>query len=112
MLTLVLQRNVTNVAREMDSMDVVRLVQQRTNHCFHAYASRLLRIMLLMDSIACLSVKHVPREANHYADFLAKLGNKELQGTHLFLVLTARCFRILSDDLSMFVACLFSFLIV
>lgn len=60
---------------EIDSLDVVTLLQNRTNHRLHDYVSVLFRLTALINSLLDLVLQHVPRETNERADFLAKFEN-------------------------------------
>jgi len=52
----------------------------RQSHSFHAYASLLAKIISLLDHLPDLMFKHVLRECNVCADFLARLGRNSTLG--------------------------------
>ncbi|CAN1146608.1 hypothetical protein LINPERHAP2_LOCUS15362 [Linum perenne] len=61
---------------ELDSLDVVRLINEN-NNCYHPKWAVILDIRELMNGFRTLELYHVHREENVAADWFAKLGNRE-----------------------------------
>lgn len=58
---------------ESDSLEAVSMISDNSKHDFHEYAATLCDIMVLLRYQWSVQIKHVFREANTCADFLAKL---------------------------------------
>ena len=67
---------------EVDCEEVVRLINLPPNH--HAYAAIIRDILIILNSDWECSIKHVFREGNQAADYLAKLGASSDEGDHVW----------------------------
>lgn len=72
-LTLLWNANVRRATCEVDCLDIVEALEN-DRYQFHALASELLDIRLLLDRDWTVTLAYVPREANAAADCLAGLG--------------------------------------
>jgi hypothetical protein len=79
-LVLLINNSVLHVECETDSTEIINLLMDRQSHSFHAYASLLAKITNLLDHLPGLVFKHVLREGNVCADFLARLGRNSTLG--------------------------------
>jgi hypothetical protein len=72
-LFLLINNSVLHVECETDSTEIINLLMDRQFHSFHAYPSLLDKITSLLD-LRGLVFKHVVRQGNVCANFLARLG--------------------------------------
>lgn len=73
-LLLAWSMNFLKLICESDALEVVNTLLDESMHVHHVYASVIAEVVQLMKRPWSVSLKHVYREVNGSADFLAKLG--------------------------------------
>lgn len=84
------------VCCEIDALEVVKLLQNRSNIMLHAQVDHLMLIVELLDRDWQVDINHILREANSCADHLAKLASINALGYKVWadplLVWALSCF--------------------
>ena len=97
-LVLLINNSVLHVECETDSIEIINLLMDRQSHSFHVYASLLAKITSLLDHLPGLVFKHVLREGNVCADFLARLGRNSTLGVTTWVTPPDKLLSLLNFD--------------
>ena len=87
-LELTWSLGITHLIMEMDSLGVVNLTKHPIDNKY-PYSTLSLKIKHLLDRSWAVRVKHIYREANRAANFMASLGHVSAFGIRLFFFLSS-----------------------
>ncbi|KAF7822273.1 ribonuclease H [Senna tora] len=96
-LELLWSRGVRTVEIETDSATATTLIYDNSNGS-HPCTQLINRIKLLLSRPWNVSIKHVYRECNKVADFMAKFGQELSHGLHVFEHVPEGCLDLLEQD--------------